>query len=120
MLGCDLYNHAFWWEAHEVWEAVWRRTDRTGTLGRFFKTLIQVSAAHLILHMGNGPSADALLVRAERNADRVCSAIPALPYMGLHLDEWMLAVRRYYDNLLQNKVMELQHDASTYPFLRLI
>jgi len=120
LVGCDLYNHAFWWEAHEAWEALWRLTDRSGSQGQFFKTLIQVAAAHLVLHMGNASAANALLARAERGVRRTRAALQTLPFMGLHLDEWMLAVRRYYDNFLQNKAMEQSHDASTYPFLRLI
>ncbi|MBN1512250.1 MAG: DUF309 domain-containing protein [Phycisphaerae bacterium] len=120
LLGCDLYNHAFWWEAHEAWETLWRLTDRSAAQGRFFKTLIQVAAAHLKLHMGNAPAANGLITRAQRNAQHTHAAASVLPYMGLHLDEWMLAVRRYYDNFLQNKGMELQHNPSTYPFLRLI
>src|SRR4030095_3868699 len=26
--GCDLYNHAYWWEAHEAWEGLWHLTRK--------------------------------------------------------------------------------------------
>ena len=43
----DLYNYAYWWEAHEGWEGLWRALD-TDTPHRYaLQAFIQVSAAHL-------------------------------------------------------------------------
>ena len=47
LYGCDLYNHAYWWEAHEAWEGLWQLTDKAGIQGRFLQGLIQASACHL-------------------------------------------------------------------------
>jgi hypothetical protein len=43
--GLDLFNHGYYWEAHEAWEGLWRVADRDGTLRMFFKGLILLSAA---------------------------------------------------------------------------
>jgi len=61
LFGCDLYNHGFFWEAHEQWEALWHRL-RKGTCERLFvQGLIQVSAAHLKRSMGKHAAASRLL-----------------------------------------------------------
>ena len=51
--GCDLYNHAYWWEAHEAWEGLWQLTEKEGMQGRFLKGLIQMSACHLKRFVGH-------------------------------------------------------------------
>jgi hypothetical protein len=43
--GLDLFNHGYFWEAHEVWESVWHACGRSGTLADFVKGLIKLAAA---------------------------------------------------------------------------
>jgi DUF309 family protein family protein len=43
--GLDLFNHGYYWEAHEAWEGPWQVADRDGTLRTLFKGLILLSAA---------------------------------------------------------------------------
>lgn len=45
LFGCDLFNHGFYWEAHETWEAVWIACGRRGTAADFLKGLIKLAAA---------------------------------------------------------------------------
>jgi uncharacterized protein len=45
LLGVDLFNFGYYWEAHEVWEGVWHACGRTGTAGNFIKGLIKLAAA---------------------------------------------------------------------------
>ncbi len=47
--GVDLFNHAFWWEAHEAWESLWAQSQ--GTQRLFLQGLIQLAAALLKHHM---------------------------------------------------------------------
>ncbi len=41
----DLFNHGFYWEAHEAWEALWHAAGRLGTTAEFLKGLIKLAAA---------------------------------------------------------------------------
>jgi predicted metal-dependent hydrolase len=41
----DLFNHGFYWEAHEVWEGLWGAVGRRGTTADFLKGLIKLAAA---------------------------------------------------------------------------
>jgi len=43
--GLDLFNHGYYWEAHEAWEGLWRVADRDGPPRMVFKGLILLSAA---------------------------------------------------------------------------
>lgn len=58
--GWDLYNHHFWWEAHEVWERFWKampldspeQWDKEHPQRRFVQGHILLSASKLLEHMG--------------------------------------------------------------------
>jgi hypothetical protein len=43
--GLDLFNHGYYWEAHEAWEGLWQVADRDGSLRMLLKGLILLSAA---------------------------------------------------------------------------
>ena len=43
--GLDLFNHGYYWEAHESWEGLWRVADRDDPMHMLFKGLILLSAA---------------------------------------------------------------------------
>jgi predicted metal-dependent hydrolase len=45
LYGIDLFNHGYFWEAHEAWEGVWRDCGRRGTTADFLKGLIHLAAA---------------------------------------------------------------------------
>lgn len=45
LFGIDLFNHGFYWESHEQWEAVWLSVGRKGVVANFLKGLIKLSAA---------------------------------------------------------------------------
>ena len=41
----DLFNHGYYWEAHEEWEHLWHAAGRKGPAGDFLKGLIKLAAA---------------------------------------------------------------------------
>ncbi len=43
--GIDLFNHGYYWEAHEVWEGLWHAAGREGPVADFLKGLIKLAAA---------------------------------------------------------------------------
>jgi len=48
LYGIDLFNQAYWWEAHESLEAVWLAAGQKSTLcGTFLQGLIQLAGAQL-------------------------------------------------------------------------
>lgn len=62
--GVDLYNFAYWWESHEVFEAFWHAAGPKTEQGRFFQGLIQLAAGNLKRCMGNERAARNLFQRS--------------------------------------------------------
>jgi len=52
LYGIDLFNHGFYWEAHEAWEGTWHAAGRTGRVADFLKALIKLAAAAVKLREG--------------------------------------------------------------------
>jgi predicted metal-dependent hydrolase len=68
LYAVDLFNHRFWWEAHEVFEALWHAAGRQSPAGHCLQTLIQCAAAHLQAELAHARGAESLLRRARRHA----------------------------------------------------
>jgi predicted metal-dependent hydrolase len=48
LYGIDLFNHGYWWEAHEAFETVWLAAGQKSTrCGVFLQGLIQLAGAQL-------------------------------------------------------------------------
>ncbi len=52
LYGMDLFNHGYYWEAHEVWEGLWHACGRSGQTGHFLKGLIHLAAAGVKVRQG--------------------------------------------------------------------
>jgi len=96
LFGVDLFNEGFFWEAHELWEALW-----LGAKGRddddsaeFLQGLIQCAAARLKvaqerprgLQRLTASGCGFLRAVAERRGEH---------YMGLHIPSFVAAMSRY-------------------------
>lgn len=46
LFACDLFNHGYFWEAHEAWEELWHEVTEARTRD-LLQTLILIAAAHL-------------------------------------------------------------------------
>jgi predicted metal-dependent hydrolase len=74
-----LFNFAYWWESHEVFEALWHACGRLTPEGRFFQGLVQLAAAHLKRRMGNPAAAFRLFRRA-------CVTLQQAPALCMGID----------------------------------
>ncbi len=55
--GLDLFNHGYYWEAHEAWEGLWQIAYRGDPLRILFKGLILLSAAGVKIRAGKHAAA---------------------------------------------------------------
>ncbi len=53
LFGVDLFNHGYYWEAHEFWEGLWHACGRAGEAAGFLKALIKLAAAGVKAREGN-------------------------------------------------------------------
>jgi hypothetical protein len=75
--GLDLFNHGYYWEAHEAWEGLWQVADRDSPLRMLFKGLILLAAAGIKIRERKNAAAErhamgaaALLRRLTKVPDR--------------------------------------------------
>ncbi len=88
--GIDLYNFAYWWEAHETWEGLWRCFAPGDPIRHALQAMIQVSAAQLKRHVGQPRGVEALLERVRGHLDLARAAGPFM--LGVHLQAWWSSV----------------------------
>lgn len=91
LYAVDLYNFAYWWESHEVFEGLWHACGRKTTAGNFFQALIQFAAANLKRTLGNEAAAQNLVgngLRRLRNSPAHYMGLDTGPFAE-HITEWM-------------------------------
>ncbi len=119
LYGCDLYNHGYWWEAHEAWEALWQLTDKSDVQGRFLQALIQTAACHLKLFEGKREGVRSLRASSEGHARFVLERLPSLRFMGLNFGAWWSGVTDYYGRVRRGEGASAAHDPEHYPYIDL-
>ena len=62
--GLDLFDQRYYWESHEVLEAIWHHAPRQSPFWLMLKGLIQASAFTLKQHLGQDRAAARLLARS--------------------------------------------------------
>ena len=85
--GIDLFNHGYYWEAHEIWEGLWIACGRTGTTADFLKGLIKLAAAGVKVREANTAGIQRHAGRAAELFREVCAARQAdsTSFFGLEL-----------------------------------
>jgi len=78
LYGIDLYNYAYWWECHEIFEGLWHAVGHDTEQGNFFQALIQFAAANLKRFTDNHRAARNLVTNGIVRLQK----IPTL-YMGI-------------------------------------
>ncbi|MCB1213920.1 MAG: DUF309 domain-containing protein [Deltaproteobacteria bacterium] len=96
LYGLDLFNHGYFWEAHEAWEAVWLTTKKFDAYGQYLQSLIQFSAALLKLYGGNKRGFDKLYGEAWRRMEFVLSQIKEENWMGLAIENWLKKMEKFF------------------------
>jgi hypothetical protein len=94
--GIDLYNHAYWWECHEVLEGLWHATGRRSAAGLLLRGLIQLSAANWKRHQGAEAGAQSLARKARANLERAVRGARAPRLLGIDVPELCDAVRAHF------------------------
>ena len=89
--GVDLFNHGFYYEAHEAWEQIWINLQKETPQRRLFNGLIQVSASLLKLRLGQPVPALGLWKRACRHLEAATDRLGHSPF-GFDLVEWLTQI----------------------------
>lgn len=90
LYGIDLYNYAYWWECHEIFEGLWHAVGHDTEQGNFFQALIQFADANLKRFVGNHQAARNLTTNGIMRLQKT----PTL-YMGIDVTRLIEDVRRH-------------------------
>ena len=85
LFGVDLFNYAYWWEAHEAWESLWNLAEHQALSRIYLQGLIQTTAALVKWREGNERGVVKLWRQAREKLVRVGGESPV--YMGLDIAE---------------------------------
>lgn len=89
--GIDLFNHGFFYEAHEAWEHLWIHLEKGSPERLMFQGLIQISAAFLKLRLQQPDPALSLWKRGSGYLHDAISHLGVAPFRcDLHL--WLMEV----------------------------
>ena len=88
--GIDLFNEGRFFECHEAWEEIWKRSD--GELKLFYQGLIQAAVAILHAQRGNLEGARSLYEKASAKLDPV-----PREHMGLAVGELRIELRQFIE-----------------------
>ncbi len=99
LYGIDLFNHGYYWEAHEVWEGLWHACGRRGPTADFLKGLIHLAAAGVKVREGQlqGVHNHARRAAALFQQTAAASGAGEARYMGLALTELTHAAQAIAD-----------------------
>jgi predicted metal-dependent hydrolase len=92
--GIDLFNEGRFFECHEAWEEIWKRSD--GELKLFYQGLIQAAVAILHAQRGNLEGAKSLHQKAREKLDPLADE-----HMGIALGEMRVALANFIDLVTQ-------------------
>ena len=84
--GEDLFNHGYYWEAHEAWEGIWHISDKGSEIRAVLKGLILLSAAGVKIREGKRTA-------AMRHAGRAAGLFRNLANSHRHHFERALGIR---------------------------
>jgi hypothetical protein len=87
LFGIDLFNHGYYWEAHEAWESLWLACGRTGATAEFLKGLIKLAAAGVKAREGRTEGVRRHARRATELLENVKRQQATTMFAGLDLEE---------------------------------
>ena len=113
LYGVDLYNFAYWWEAHEAWEGLWHQAEDTYRL--FLQGLIQVSASLIKYHMRMLRPLRTLSTAGREKLRQVvveCGDVKN-NYMGMNLPEFLETADTFFEPFFSEHVTEKTYQQIT-------
>jgi predicted metal-dependent hydrolase len=87
--GIDLFNQGKFFECHEAWEEVWKRSEGDAKL--FYQGIIQAAVAILHAQRGNLTGAASLYSKASAKLDHLPSE-----HMGMALGDLRDALKEFF------------------------
>lgn len=118
LYGVDLYNYAYWWEAHEAFESLWKKKLDDELMRHFLQGLIKMAAAFLKWYLKQQRGLDYLYDGALKHFNTVREYDST--YMGLDLDGYFNKVHHHFVNVVHrdhHRLSRWPDPLKNYPFI---
>ncbi len=114
LYGIDLFNHGFFWEAHEAWEGLWHACGRRGVTATYLQALINFAAAGFKARWGSVRGMKANARTAARLFDSAARELgpDSGRYMGLEVP----ALLFWTTDLAEQPTVARDTDREAVPF----
>lgn len=99
----DLFNHGFFWEAHEAWEFAWLQYPRLSSEGLFIRGCIQTAAALVKLRLHHVGGVQKLSCRSLATLKQS----EAGKLFGVHREKFQAELVRFWACLRDDKLPRL-------------
>ncbi|MCF6156999.1 MAG: DUF309 domain-containing protein [wastewater metagenome] len=120
LYGIDLYNFAYWWEAGEAWEGLWKKAE--GNCRIFLQGLIQISISLLKHHLRKLEGLRHLSTTGRNKLRQAARGVynPEGIYMGIRLDEFFACLDEFFSCFFSHTVTEqTYHQITVKPLIYL-
>ena len=106
LYAVDLFNHAYYWEAHEAWESLWHAAGHRGTIADFLKGLIKIAAAGVKFREGNSVGVE----RHSARAQELLQSVSQTHYCGIELSALMEEASKLGAEISENFPLVIELD----------
>lgn len=110
LYGVDLYHQSFFWEAHEVWEALWKMATKNSPEHLFYQTLILNTAALLKIRQEEFAGVRKHSLKSQAKLAALIEMVNQNTFQGLHLSRFQTDLTRFYGPLWKNQKIKLALD----------
>ena len=118
LFGVDLFNHAYWYEAHAIWNPLWHRA--TGNYRLFINGLAMVSDALLMHHQRDLRGLRDQMTQGTGKLTAVLNAEGDV-YMGLNLHLLMRSLDTFISPFFEENIEDSTYEnPASFPLLRLV
>lgn len=90
--GIDLYNHGYYWEAHEVWEGLWMHSAKDSRTRPLLQGLIQCTGAALKAKVGQAEGCTRLSLKGLAKIESIADASS---FVKLDLPQFAIDFREF-------------------------
>ena len=117
LYGVDLYNNNYWWEAHEGWESLWKKSLEDPLTREFLQGLIKTSAAFLKWQSKTPHGVQAHYQGALKHLKKVVQQHSV--YMGIDLPTHINRIEACFSPLAITPVEKWPAPSENYPLILL-
>ncbi len=112
LYGIDLYNYVYWWESHEAFECLWKKSADDKQTANFLQGLIKISAAFIKWYGKSRRGATYLCEGALEHLEGV--RVQSEVYLGLDLKIHLKKLKKHFKPVMEGQWSD---PFENYPFI---